>query len=353
MSSNGSTNYRHPAWQENAFLYDLFDYPQTGYINPAVAHAPGIYVEGCGTTAFRGLYLPVPGVAREYVNASDMRLFHSTGHGQWELGGFLDDPDYFYYSAGDSPIGAIWGTWVNESGDDPVPVVTANGVVGKLTGKGWSGAWYPLSSTVAEFGVLDEALPFAANGISLKTNNKCIYCPMSSTPYPDAELLRDIDYTKIPSHIRTTGGKLGKPGTSIWAAYVIHPLTSIPASRWFGVKFASQCGWFGRNYNQATWGIEYPPVNSALEITRGTKFVVQRIAFAGDGSACATSLWVNPTPAIHPSQATPDESPIITDAVQNFFETTLVNIAISNEAKFGSLRIGETYFSVAPGMRTP
>ena len=57
------------------------------------------------------------------------------------------NPDYFYYSAGDSPIGAIWGTWVNESGDDPVPVVTANGVVGKATGKGWIGAWYPLSST--------------------------------------------------------------------------------------------------------------------------------------------------------------------------------------------------------------
>lgn len=340
------------AFKENALVYDLFDYPSTDVVDPYTTPVTTVRVAGAGTTAYNGVY-DILGNAPDgtiifKLSGPDLYLYYSED--EWRLGITADpsDEDFAYYSTGTDDI---WGVWTVGTGSASVPTIFVDSVSGKKTGFGFGDNAWGVETSCFDFGIKTEALTYSKNDIDLKVGPKHLFSLLSPGSWPDVAISRRIDYKYLPSRLLTSN-KLGKNGSTLWSAYVVQPVGSLPAARWFGIRYGTSDGWFGRNYNGANWGVELPTTNSTTAITADvTHLIVKREVWAGNGSKTVVSLWVDPTPAIHPLQNEPAETADINEADMTAYTFDQVYLAFSQVAKFGSYRLGETFFSVAPGQR--
>lgn len=364
------------AFKETAWVYDLFDYPQAVTTpDPSVKISQGVLVGGAGSTGYDGTaqnnaatYLPVDVYADMYYyrrysgGYSDHYLFNNEG--EWRLGVSADPPDEDFAYFADTGINSAWNLG---TGASPVPLAQIGGVgtAGKRSGAGWgANAWYR-GSTQWDLSNRDSApySPYSKGGVALKRGFARLWCPKTPASWPDAGANRLLDLSKIPNDYRRGGtGNLGAYGKTAWFAYAIQLNGAVEPARWAGIcPNTGSDGWFGRNYNSSVWGMErgvsnYQENTSVTITADALHFLVMKATWVYvDGGAndyVSTSLWVDPTPAVHPGQSAPSETADRADVQIKPWTCDMIRVDISNDAYFGALRIGPTYHSVAPGQRS-
>ena len=218
-------------------------------------------------------------------------------------------------------------------------------LLGKDGGVGFSGGWSRIKG-VAEVRA-GSLVPDDPDVQTLKVSgNKCWAPSDDNYMY----FRRNFDLAAMPAALKTADGKLGKPGATLWASFLCKPIEkSAPHAEWTGFKFTGGAeGWWGRNAQQMTWGMESPKKNTDIALVEGkTVLLVLRLDFNADN--VNGYLWVDPDLSEEPAIAEADAS-----NVQNSFTIDHVRMSTSTEAEFDEFRMASTWADLTPqGLAAP
>lgn len=239
------------------------------------------------------------------------------------------------------------------------------GLVGQAGGTGFAvGGWGLVKRSETEFtldaGIDDHGLTYEKGGIALVVTGNSIYSQLGVSEYQCDSLFRDLDLAAVLPDYKSLDGKLGKVDTTLWFSFLINltvnPTHQVPPEKgqiigwWAGLKATNSTGWFGRNANSSCWGVEFPKQDSPVAVTYGeTVFLVMKVKFTA--VSAETSLWVNPTPVLYTKIPAPPEAPAILNFAANAYTFDQLIYSSSCEGNFDEIRIGTSYYDVAPGKR--
>jgi hypothetical protein len=226
-----------------------------------------------------------------------------------------------------------------------------SGLTGRNGGVGFTGPWrapeiHPVN-TLLPFGVHQDGLTFSKNGTALDVSGGCAYSQMMIPTWTHDQQERD-----------TVNLGIGVAGNTRWFSLLVH-LADIPLQQqspapnmgwWSIVRFSGIDNAFGKIWSGFKWGMEYPFTLGTIDIDYGqTALLVLKVTYGSTGQT--NTLWVNPTPATSSAVLAPIEPASLANVPMLLAGiTNRINMTSSNQGYMDEIRVGTTYYDVAPGV---
>jgi hypothetical protein len=231
-----------------------------------------------------------------------------------------------------------------------------DGLIGKDGGVGFRGPWLPSypnpdGSAMLPFGVHEQGLTYSKNGIDLEVSGRSMYSQISVPRACDQQVRNTVDLG------------IGIEGNTRWFSMLIH-FTDHPEQlgppppgvAWFFViRFSGIDNGFGRQSGASQWGMHYRTrpygvISGGGNVRFGqTTLLVMKVDYGRTRQT--NTLWVNPTPAVNRSVLEPEEFPTLKAVPMALSgNTNQINLTSGCQAYADEIRVGTTYYDVAPAM---
>jgi len=220
---------------------------------------------------------------------------------------------------------------------------TPGTVSGQSDGDGWAAAWTGtdqhdigspgLTYTDGNSNVLPVEGNYAA-GVANETS------------------FRTLDVSLWPSAVKT-GSELGAAGAVIWISF-IGQAGAADANQWSGLSLHNAGGgegmFLGNPYTPTHWGIDLKDggtIETDVDVDQ-QRFVLVRMAWAGDGNSVGVDMWLNPPLDGEAGLASVAAAEKASGTRNSGFTFTQVRMAGNVAHDWDEIRFGTTYDQVVP-----